>query len=1159
MSERGAFHMIRFINGGVNSDREEQILDLINVSVSKNREVIVIIPDQYSFEYDKKLYNRLGAIKFNKLTTVGFNRLADILEKKYGSLSSSGNADDNSKFILMYKAVRELRSKKQLGYYTTLADKSGVEKGNFITQLIEIVQQLRESGITCEMLNNVILKLNSTLSQKMNDISKIYSEYMNQLENAGLHDSISALSTAVKIARENEFFCGKDVFVDAFSSFTYDEMKMLELCIANAENVTFSFVIDNDSVKNTIHPFRLPEQTFGSLKNAAQNKGYTVVQTSEQGSQSKDIAYLGKNLLSIGKHSYDEECGNINILCADDIYSEASYVCACISHLVQNETTYSDIAVVVRNIDECASVFEGMMQRYDIPFFIDQQERISSSAIVQYFNSVFKCLTSREYKTENILRMIKSPFYSPKKYLVNEIEQYCLKWNIDGEMWTKKFFGLDESLIYSKEKQEINDGKQTPRYIDMIENARLGIISPIEKMRARCARGELPANEICEAFFELLADLNVSDRTYSVVRQATLNENETQLELSRELRQLWNSVLSAVKSIYDCLGSDPISLHQFYELYRVMLSQLSVSSPPQKIDCVRLVDASHSRLDNVKIAFICQANDGVFPKTFSNNGLLSHIDVSSIQNALNDLEKDLVRNFSGDARNAFMREDLACYNAVSLPSQKLFVTYVTADLSGEEKRPSVLIKEILNCFDDLKIKNISEISPDFFCTSYKSAYHTAIEHFRDKTSTIESIKMSLDQTSYYKKLTSLVNADKVLVSNKTKADKTVSASLFFKNNEMEISASQLDTFFKCPFGYFCSYGLKLRAPQKMELNGIQRGKLIHKVLENAFSIKDDENKLIILDTKRSDEFISNIVQQSFDEYMTEELKGDFGKTSIFMFDLKRLMAYAETIVKYVRDELLHSGFRPVAAEYKFGKDDQDTSIKFTLDSGKKLSITGYIDRLDILTENNKKYVRIIDYKSGKIEINYALLQCGLDLQMLIYLDSYMKSVKEKTDIKPAAVEYFSFGEKASYPLDKNTLSTEQERIIKDDLLEKYKPKGYVADLSEVVNAFEKTEHKDPYVYTPFKEKSGRIPYEELQALRQYACEKVIEFATSVENGQFPMKPVNNQCTYCDYKTVCCKEKYDDFIDTQRHGKELAQDLKDTLARIMEETDKEENS
>ena len=104
--------MIRFINGGVNSDREEQILDLINVSVSKNREVIVIIPDQYSFEYDKKLYNRLGAIKFNKLTTVGFNRLADILEKKYGSLSSSGNADDNSKFILMYKAVRELRSKK---------------------------------------------------------------------------------------------------------------------------------------------------------------------------------------------------------------------------------------------------------------------------------------------------------------------------------------------------------------------------------------------------------------------------------------------------------------------------------------------------------------------------------------------------------------------------------------------------------------------------------------------------------------------------------------------------------------------------------------------------------------------------------------------------------------------------------------------------------------------------------------------------------------------------------------------------------------------------------------------------------------------------------------------------------------------------------------
>ena len=149
-------------------------------------------------------------------------------------------------------------------------------------------------------------------------------------------------------------------------------------------------------------------------------------------------------------------------------------------------------------------------------------------------------------------------------------------------------------------------------------------------MRKLCGKGEVPASVICKAFFDLLNEYKVSDRTYSVVRTATLNDNETQIELSRGLRQLWNSVLSAVKTIYDCLKDEPISLRQFYELYRVMLSQLSVSAPPQKLDCVRIVDASHSRLSCVKIAFLCQVNDGVFPKSFSNNGLLSHIDISCL-------------------------------------------------------------------------------------------------------------------------------------------------------------------------------------------------------------------------------------------------------------------------------------------------------------------------------------------------------------------------------------------------------------------------------------------------------------------------------------------------------------------------------------------------
>ena len=188
-------------------------------------------------------------------------------------------------------------------------------------------------------------------------------------------------------------------------------------------------------------------------------------------------------------------------------------------------------------------------------------------------------------------------------------------------MWSREYFGLDISLVKEESMLE---------HIKTVETIRKRIIEPFEKIRAVCCHGEIPASEMCEAFFALLNDMGVSKRAYSVVRTAALSGNDTQIELSRGLRQLWNSILSAVKSIYDCLENDMISLRQFYELFRVMVSQMSVSDPPQKMDCIRIADASHSRLGNIRAAFICQVNDGVFPKSIDSNSLLSRVDMSQL-------------------------------------------------------------------------------------------------------------------------------------------------------------------------------------------------------------------------------------------------------------------------------------------------------------------------------------------------------------------------------------------------------------------------------------------------------------------------------------------------------------------------------------------------
>ena len=71
------------------------------------------------------------------------------------------------------------------------------------------------------------------------------------------------------------------------------------------------------------------------------------------------------------------------------------------------------------------------------------------------------------------------------------------------------------------------------------------------------------------------------------------------------------------------MNDEVISLRQFYELFKLMLSQMSVSRPPQKLDCVRICDPSHSRLEGVKAVFLVEVNDGIFPASLSSGGLIT--------------------------------------------------------------------------------------------------------------------------------------------------------------------------------------------------------------------------------------------------------------------------------------------------------------------------------------------------------------------------------------------------------------------------------------------------------------------------------------------------------------------------------------------------------
>lgn len=1124
--------MLTLINGGTNSDREDVFVRRIKDAAEQGKDVLVIVPDQFSFEYDRTLYDYLGAKLFNGIKTAGFNRLAQMISDKYGE-SAGENADENAKTILMYKAVSRF-SAGEVRFY-----KKSLNKGSFISQMNNLLSKLRESGVTPEQLLLTAENISGTLAMKLLDISQIYKLYLEELENSGLKDSVTMMSKSVGSADKNRFFADMEVFICAFTDFSYDELRMLDVCMKQAENITVSLLIDDAAVSSfRNHPFANVVRTRSDICSAAKAHGLKTesILCTDYSYNAKDIEFFGRKLFNLSCEEFVGAAENVKVLSAADIYEESEYICAEICRLVREENyDYRDIVVFVRDISSCAPIFRGVFERYDIPYYIDSESSVAQSPMAVYFDAVFKAVLTKEYKTENILKLVKSPLFASLDYDVNDLEEYCFKWSVEGDMW-KSDFTAGRAVGGEEEDSRINA-------------LRKSVIEPLEKFKNACVNGT--AKSVCAALYELLRDFKLSEQTYSAVKRAAKYDEDQQLELSRNLKQLWNLTLSAIKSIYDILGDEEISLRKFFDLFSLMMSKTTLSNPPQKLNCVRIADAGRSRVDSAKAVFAAEVNDGIFPANVGDSGLIT------------DNESDLLKNLPAEFRveifsdvmRGFVNEKLIAYSVLSLPTDRLYMTYSLSDLTGREKRPSYLIREAGEILGVLP-QQVHKLDLSFFCTSFDTAYYKYLEHSADKTAQTAAVRRALEKNLEY--------SDRIdyLLSVREQGEFSVAPELaeqlFFHDEFTYLSPSKLESYFKCPFSFFCSYGLKLRAPDRIDFSPVNKGLITHDLLEKIMSVsKSDpreenvyDGNFILLD----DEQIKKRISEIFSEYYERELGGDFGKTDEFKFVYKELEKTSFNIVKFVQSALKNCRFQPKLIEYKIEQTDKDNRLVIELENNKKIVIVGKIDRADVFTDDESgiSYVRIIDYKTGIKKMNLGELYNGLNLQMFVYLSALLETknpINTDKALEQAGIVYYTFGRKTTFvdeTADDDDVLDEQEAAKR---LKRLKPDGNVVKKESIIDAFATD---GDYSAVPFtksslskKEGSDQVMFEDdFDRLRRFAMKKAKECGDRLSRGEFNAHPIEGKCAYCDYSRICGVSEPEDAIKagSEEYRKLLEEEL-----------------
>ncbi len=1079
--------MIEFITGPAGSGKTTLMFERIRSKCAEADMLCIIVPEQFSQNFDKKLYFYLGAESFNELFSLSFTGLARQLFQLYGDPGRSGEfAGEMAKMILVYQAVESALSRPEA--VSSLRRQSSYD--GFAEEMLKLIRDIKRSGVTADELLNKAHLLDRRLMDKTCDIAVIYLEFQRLMAEYGFKDELDNIRAAAAVANLNRYFKGKTVFIDEFESFTADQYEMLRVIISSAEAVCITLRTDDVSAgEYTL--FETVNDTYRKIKGICTDLGKDsciVLCKDIYRFSSPDLEYISRNALS--HSSFDAKSApkaeNIRIFEARDMYSEAEYVCASIKHLLYEDKTlhYNDIAIISNDIAGYSEVLKAAFKRYDIPYFMSLEKSVEHTAVMVFFTTLIDLLNSRKLHSEQIFRMLKTGLLNVELTETALLENYCYKWDIEGETWENEFTADDNRL-------------------ELIESVRNRVISPIIKLKKKLKRKN-KASAVCRLLYDHLIDCQAEKNTGRLMSELIRQNKDYE---AAEIKRLWGCLIDVLDCINETLGENEISFSDFARLIRSLIGRIKYSMPPQTLDSVTAASARTARLDSPRVVFVMGANDKDFPNQVSVHGLFSEADRSKLA------ENGIV--ISTPVAELIASERLVVYKAVSAASDKLYITYPLSDLSGQAKYPAQIIDRIIGLFGDAEIRKTDEDIPvDYYAVTLHSAFYHYMQERDRADKSVASIKSILMSDREYKRRLSYVFSRGYHDQN-YRIDSDIMEKLQ-SFEPLTLSSTGFEEYNLCHFKYFCDKCLKLRINEKIELDTRIAGELTH---ECFLGILGSRSKQEFLSMSYDD--VKREIGLCAEKYKKETLAGDFGKDAKFELIFNKLTDRMSEVVMYTQHSLMASEFVPHSFELDLR---ESHSAVLPFGDSKQLSFGGIVDRADVCKVGNTDYLRIIDYKSSHKEITAETLSCGINMQMLLYLFAATDNGGLFEKYTPAGVLY-SPVRISDIRLEAYRIDSKNSNAVNSAL----RTSGLVLGDKEVLQAMEKSINGE---FIPVKlDKNGLpdknsecISADGMALLKDYTYKKLTAMAESLFSGDVEAVPLSLggkiPCTYCNYINIC---------------------------------------
>lgn len=643
---------LQFITGGSGAGKSEYLSRLVcEESVRRPHDnFIVVVPEQYTMETQKKLVHMHSRKGILNIDVVSFERLAYKVFEELGG----GNRpvlDDTGKNLIVRRVLE--KEKKKLDYFG-----SSIEKTGFVSELKSVISELLQYGITPQQLGEIgeNVKEKQQLSAKLKDIRLVYEEFMAFLSTNYI-TSEEILDVLCGLVEKSKLIAGSEIIFDGFTGFTPIQYKLMRLLLVYSKSIKISVTIDKKE-RPTGHEgwnnlFFMSKEMMNRLIAICEEEGINVDDTvcvdrdiNYRYEGAKDLAYLERNLFRYKDGVYTGTPENIRIYEGSNPKEELQYIVSEILQLTRKEGfRYRDIAVVTADLETYGKVAANMMKQNDIPAFLDYKRSVASNPYVEMLCSALE-IVEKGYPYDTMFRYLRTGLTGISRHDIDMLENYCLAVGIRGsrawhEPWKKKM----KRSTYQPELETLNALREQ-------------IMAPFLNLEAVLKDKEANVRAYVTAVYEFVTALHSAEQIKA------LSECEP---AGNEYEQLYAKVLELFDRIVELLGEENVSLKEFNRIVAAGFEEMKVGLLPPTSDCVMIGDIERTRLDNVKVLFFAGVNDGVVPKKNENCSVLSETDRSILE------AQEIV--LSPSAREKAFIQKFYLYLMMTKASHRLYLSY----------------------------------------------------------------------------------------------------------------------------------------------------------------------------------------------------------------------------------------------------------------------------------------------------------------------------------------------------------------------------------------------------------------------------------------------------------------------------------------------------